>query len=328
VNAADDRLERRCRRLLWAYPSTYRSERGEEIVGVLLDAARPGQTRPSLRDSGDLVRAGLVARAATARASYTWSPWRDAVALVSVLLPLALAARLVLWVSDAADLLRFGSTGLAPWYVASVAYGGVTAVLWVVVALAVVTRHLSAARVWAAAATAAQACLVVRMAMVDSAFWAFGPTAVLALEVVATLLLMRRSDVQRGLDLAGPRILIAALVGFMLVTSDRVTWLTHDDLEMITPIIGWSVLAWVLWSRRRVLMERGLGLRLAVAGVVLAGVGMITRRIQRAFNVGGHATMKDLVTLLVLCLLWAAAVVVATALTSVLATRLWKRRPA
>ena len=38
-------LERQYRRLLAAYPAEHRREHGEEMIGVLLAAARPGQVR-------------------------------------------------------------------------------------------------------------------------------------------------------------------------------------------------------------------------------------------------------------------------------------------
>jgi hypothetical protein len=57
-----DELERRYRRLLGAYPAGYRRERGDEIVGTFLEGAPPGQSRPSLADTADVVAAGLRAR--------------------------------------------------------------------------------------------------------------------------------------------------------------------------------------------------------------------------------------------------------------------------
>ncbi|GIH75121.1 hypothetical protein Plo01_15500 [Planobispora longispora] len=57
-----DVYERRCRRLMRAYPPRFREHRGEELLGTLLDIAVPGQLRPSLRDSLDIVRGGLRAR--------------------------------------------------------------------------------------------------------------------------------------------------------------------------------------------------------------------------------------------------------------------------
>ncbi|MGW5669467.1 hypothetical protein [Micromonospora sp. NPDC003776] len=62
-------LERRYHRLLRAYPSEYRRARGAEIVGTYLDLARPGQRRPSLADTADLVLGGLRQRLRAAGAS-------------------------------------------------------------------------------------------------------------------------------------------------------------------------------------------------------------------------------------------------------------------
>ncbi|WIM96356.1 hypothetical protein ACTOB_008546 [Actinoplanes oblitus] len=52
-------LERSYRRLLWAYPRFYRRERGVEILTTLLDAAEPGQTRPSRGEAMYLLLVGL-----------------------------------------------------------------------------------------------------------------------------------------------------------------------------------------------------------------------------------------------------------------------------
>jgi hypothetical protein len=60
-------LERRCRWLLIAYPATYRHERGEEILGTLLEATPDSRQRPLARDSLALIAGGLRARAAENR---------------------------------------------------------------------------------------------------------------------------------------------------------------------------------------------------------------------------------------------------------------------
>lgn len=57
-----ERLARRFHKLMIAYPSGYRQRRADEIVGTLLDAAAPGQTRPSLADAADLLAGGLRQR--------------------------------------------------------------------------------------------------------------------------------------------------------------------------------------------------------------------------------------------------------------------------
>jgi hypothetical protein len=55
--------EQRCRVLLKAFPDQYRTERGDEIMGVLLDTGRAEQRWPSLRTAADLVAGGLRVRA-------------------------------------------------------------------------------------------------------------------------------------------------------------------------------------------------------------------------------------------------------------------------
>ncbi len=57
-----DPLERRYRLLLYAYPADYRWERGDEIVGTLLDAARPGQLWPYPAEVADVIGSGLRRR--------------------------------------------------------------------------------------------------------------------------------------------------------------------------------------------------------------------------------------------------------------------------
>jgi hypothetical protein len=59
-------LERRCRLLLRLYPVAYRSERGEEILGTLLEATPEVRTWPLPRDIRGLAIGGLRAQAAAA----------------------------------------------------------------------------------------------------------------------------------------------------------------------------------------------------------------------------------------------------------------------
>ena len=63
-------LHRRYRRLLWAYPSWYRRRRGQEILTTLLDAARPGQHRPTLPEAFDVVGRGLWYRVRPPKPGY------------------------------------------------------------------------------------------------------------------------------------------------------------------------------------------------------------------------------------------------------------------
>lgn len=72
----NDTYESRCRLLMHAYPPRYRAAREAEFLGTLLDAAPPGATRPSLRDSWDIVRGGLTTRLRNRPAPHHWLAYR------------------------------------------------------------------------------------------------------------------------------------------------------------------------------------------------------------------------------------------------------------
>ena len=65
-------LERRCRRLLRAYPAWYRRGRGEEMLDTLLAASPPGRGWPSFRDTRALITGGLRVRGWTWLLSMLW----------------------------------------------------------------------------------------------------------------------------------------------------------------------------------------------------------------------------------------------------------------
>jgi hypothetical protein len=80
-------LERRYRRLLRWYPAAYRGRHEEEILGVLMAAAQPGQHRPGARESLDLLWSGLKIRVRMTLRGADSQPWAAALALAGVLLP-------------------------------------------------------------------------------------------------------------------------------------------------------------------------------------------------------------------------------------------------
>jgi hypothetical protein len=59
--------EWRCRWLLRAYPAWYRSQRGEEMLGTLMEASPAGRRWPSLRDIRAMLIGGLRVRAGQQR---------------------------------------------------------------------------------------------------------------------------------------------------------------------------------------------------------------------------------------------------------------------
>ncbi|MCZ7437389.1 hypothetical protein O7598_13365 [Micromonospora sp. WMMC241] len=85
-------LERRYRRLLAVHPWTHRRVYEEEMLAVLMAGARPGQTRPGLADTVDLVGAGLRARLRVGARGFTEPAWADAAAVTGLLVALVLTA--------------------------------------------------------------------------------------------------------------------------------------------------------------------------------------------------------------------------------------------
>ncbi|GAA2210492.1 hypothetical protein GCM10009850_059510 [Nonomuraea monospora] len=101
MTAPGGALERRYRRLLLAYPRTYRRAHGDELLDVLLEEAGPGRRFPVLREAWGLLAGGLRSRV-THQA--TGSAWVDglhlgvtAVAVVNLAALLPYAHRLPLW---------------------------------------------------------------------------------------------------------------------------------------------------------------------------------------------------------------------------------------
>jgi hypothetical protein len=90
-------LERRYRRLLAMYPAEHRRKHQDEMLGVLMTGARAGQRWPRLADTANLIWGALLIRLRPARPGTAWPLWRDALAVVSVLLPLAFLASAVIW---------------------------------------------------------------------------------------------------------------------------------------------------------------------------------------------------------------------------------------
>ena len=89
-------LEQGYRRLLAWYPGRFRSEQGEEMLAVLMAGAQPGQQRPGLWESMDVLRSAGGMRLRSVPAALRNQEWADALALFSVAAPLFLLAADVL----------------------------------------------------------------------------------------------------------------------------------------------------------------------------------------------------------------------------------------
>ena len=80
-------LERRYRRLLRCYPPSHREFHREEMLGVLLAAARPGQRTPGLRGTVNLAACGLAIRVRRIPGWLAADAGQDALAVVSLIAP-------------------------------------------------------------------------------------------------------------------------------------------------------------------------------------------------------------------------------------------------
>jgi hypothetical protein len=78
-------LEIRYRRLLAWYPQDHRAVHEDDMLGVLLAAASPGQRRPTLGDRADLIRGALRLHARRAFGRGATTRWRDSAAMVCVI---------------------------------------------------------------------------------------------------------------------------------------------------------------------------------------------------------------------------------------------------
>ncbi|MEV1245655.1 hypothetical protein [Nonomuraea sp. NPDC049750] len=81
-------LEARYRRLLACYPHDHRTRHEEDMIGVLLAGSRPGQTRPHLADTADLLAGAVRVHCRRAFGTVSAPAWRDAVAVGAALWPL------------------------------------------------------------------------------------------------------------------------------------------------------------------------------------------------------------------------------------------------
>lgn len=83
-------LEGKYRLLLTCYPAAYRNEYGEEIIGVLLASTPADQDRPTTAEAMDLIGGGLRAWFRLLRTGDGDSPWRNTLAVFSVIAPVLL----------------------------------------------------------------------------------------------------------------------------------------------------------------------------------------------------------------------------------------------
>jgi hypothetical protein len=137
-------LERNSRRLLRAYPAAYRRERGDEIIGTLLETTPDGRSWPRLRDARALIVCGLQTRAAQSRQFTTAANLRVAVmvglALYVTVWAASFATRVIIQVAHGYGFGAWSGWQLTAWSVLSAA----TVVLaWTAPRISVLTGALA-----------------------------------------------------------------------------------------------------------------------------------------------------------------------------------------
>lgn len=80
-------LERRYRRLLICYPARYRRVHEQEMLAVLMTSSPQGKRRPEIAEAADLILGALRVRLQPSRGDPAEPAWRDALAVLSVILP-------------------------------------------------------------------------------------------------------------------------------------------------------------------------------------------------------------------------------------------------
>ena len=83
-----DQLARGYRRLLAVYPVWYRRVHEEQMLAVLMADAPPGKRRPGIAEAADLLWGALRIRCQPSRTGGAEPVWRDALAVVSLIVPL------------------------------------------------------------------------------------------------------------------------------------------------------------------------------------------------------------------------------------------------
>jgi hypothetical protein len=203
---ADERLERRYRRLLACYPAAHRSVYAEEMLTVLMSGSAPEQRRTNLREAASLVVSGLGARLRAPLRAVRGPAWSDAAGVFGYVTCVLLAAtytyQVAAWFAWRDILTLPGAPRTAV----------VLAVGW---AFAAVAAGLGWRRVGAAAAavgTVALAATLVRAyhgspGTVVTSWWQF------VLAVAAVVSLRRLAPVTRP----GRRSIVAVAVAALLV---------------------------------------------------------------------------------------------------------------
>jgi hypothetical protein len=292
------RLEAHARILMRAYPPGYRAERGEDIIGTLLEASPPDRRWLAAREALSLVAAGLRVRAAANRRQP---------AATSLRLVLLLAA--ALWLSwEAYEQLGFltvspqgnalsllggllvSVTIAAPWFaprVFTVLLAGGTAIT---LALAYAQVDQPPRLIYLAPQVIPPLTLAVAAAAGPSRpppAWLWLPGALAAASILRYTQDMVISPLASSI--------IGLAVGLIAsgVVAAAVLWLTVDVRPVVAFLIGWE---WLLGPTAAFAASRGIWLTgpyYVALAVPVAALGAVLTIRRLASQSGGKARRTD-----------------------------------
>jgi hypothetical protein len=253
-------LERRYRRLLACYPTDYRAEYGEEMIGVLMDSTPADQDRPTKADTFDLIGGGMLARFRLLRVGHGDEPWRNTLAVFSVIAPVILFATVAgAWADTNLRLDRFATLDYR--YnnrVDELAIVGAIGLVAVVICPLLARRGRAAATTGTAIGVIAVASAVIAMIqfIVDLGTYAWDSylAMMLAVELVA---LVASPGPRQGWQLLGRKgliILVATAVVLAISAGLRLAGFGQgtngfglgdlaNSVDEITPLVGVALIA-------------------------------------------------------------------------------------
>lgn len=280
-------LTERYRRLLAWYPPDHRERHGEEMLSVLLAGAGE-RTRPSRRETTDLLRGALRLHLRRMAGADGGIDHRDVFAIVSLLGPVVLLAGAAPLLDGLAGALRSGSPLSWDRAVEDTPHAAVWGT-WFVVAVLSMARLRRTAAVGAWLGTAGFLCipLLGHTDFLDSVVL---DTGWLLLGAVVAAALTWSPGPARGWQLVGGRIILLAGA---VVTSVALVMKSYGTYGVFFfPVAQMTVL-----RGPAQLMVWGLALAWLVAGVVVAGGGQ-TREGRRAALVLGVPVLVSVLMLL------------------------------
>ncbi|MCZ7377952.1 hypothetical protein [Micromonospora sp. WMMC250] len=264
-------LDHTYRRLIACYPRAYRQQYEDEMIGVLLDDASPGQRSPAARDVLALLGGALRAHVRQAGARFSGDAWREAAQAIGLI------AALMLFVRDA----RVPVLHLAMFADSYPEGLGEKFVLWPVglVALLWLTVAVSAVFGWGRAAAAiAVCCAAFEVVRVAEAYGQYSTVRNLwpaVLAAMVPLMLAVRAPRSATASLTRWRLGTLAAATLVSVGAPSIAQVTGAD-DSTTPVHGTWIFTVGVGRIEAILLTAGY---LLFALVILSTPAVLRRRL-------------------------------------------------